>query len=103
MEGEEEPPRKGGKEANGQAAFLWRAKSLYYARESALFSADASRVAKKRIADAVKRETAREEEGQGNGGRKEMQKECRSRFHSPDGTSRVLIGTGGGLKNEHAR
>lgn len=71
--------------------FITRGNPLCFRRR------DASRVAKKRIANAVEKKGGRR-----RGWRKEMQKECHSRSRSLDGTSRVLMGTGG-LKNEHCR
>lgn len=91
-----------GKKANGQV-FLRRATSLYYARESALFSPTRrleSREKENRGRLRKKRKKGREEKGGEK--RKEMQKECHSRSRSLDGTSRVLMGTER-LKNEHCR
>lgn len=84
-----------GKEANGQA-FLRQAKSLYYARESALFSPTPRESRKREAWTLEKRKEKREKEGEK---RKEMREECHSRSRSLDGTSRVLMGIGE-LKNE---
>lgn len=69
-----------GDEANGQAAFL-RRPGVSLLREGIRFVfADASGVARKRIADAVNERKERAgggEAGRGEG-RKEMQKECHS-------------------------
>lgn len=72
--------------------FITRGNPLCFRRR------DASRVARKRIVDAVEK---KERTGGRRGDRKEMQKECHSRFRSLERNFVRFDRNSRGLKNEH--